>query len=63
MNPKTNLGAQHVGFTCGAFDLFFPCSSGVLSASAAERRLRRVNQGAQGRLDGLLVGEILGDVR
>ena len=61
MNPKPNLGAQHVGFTCEAFDLFF--SSGVLSASAAERRLRRVNQGAQGRLDGLLVGEILGDVR
>jgi hypothetical protein len=59
MNPKTNVGGQHVGFTCGAF----PCSSGVLSASAAERRLRRVNQGAQGRLDGLLVEEILGDVR
>ncbi len=33
------------------------------SARAAERALRGVNQGAQGRIDGLLVGEILGDVR
>src|SRR5713101_8607901 len=33
------------------------------SARAAERPLRRVNQGAQGRIDGWLVGEILSDVR
>jgi hypothetical protein len=30
-------------------------------AGAAERPLGRVNQGAQGRIDGLLVGEMLGD--
>ncbi len=33
------------------------------SARAAERPLRRVNQGAQGRIDGLLVREILSDIR
>ena len=33
------------------------------SARAAERGLRGVNQGAQGRIDGLLVREILSDVR
>ena len=25
LNPETNQGAQHVGFTCGAFDLPFSC--------------------------------------
>lgn len=35
----------------------------VCSAHAAERPLRRVNQGAQGLIDGLLVREILSDVR
>ncbi len=33
------------------------------SARAAEGPLRGVNQGAQGRIDGLLVGEIFGDIR
>ena len=45
-----------------AFDLVFSCSSCV-SARAAERPLGHVNQGAQGCIDGLFVGEILGDVR
>ena len=41
------------------------CLGGVFvySARAAERPLRRVNQGAQGLIDGLLVREILSDVR
>src|SRR5260370_34659385 len=36
---------------------------GRWSARAAERFLRRVDQGAQGGVDGLLVGKILSDVR
>ena len=41
------------------------CLGGVFVclARAAERPLRRVNQGAQGLIDGLLVREILSDVR
>ena len=33
------------------------------SAGAAERALRGMNQAAQGLIDGLLVWEVLGDVR
>jgi len=50
-SPQTGAkpGATLVGRAC--------------SAGAAERFLRRVDQGAQGGIDGLLVGEILSDVR
>jgi hypothetical protein len=51
------------GSSKGAAVDFVFSSTSCAAAGAAARPLTRVNQGAQGCIDGLLVREVFGDIR